>query len=230
VSLVLEALRRVEKSSASPGTVGVSVSSNRPAARRRGSLFPLLLGLGTGALALFFFTEPRPERRPVAPAQAPVPAPVAPALAPVVKATMPSPPAPADEEPRPGRGTSSTLPPVGEKSKSEPSRESPPSKEEELRPRDLSPARPAEADASARSPDPRAPAPGALVLQAISERDSRPIAVISDQLVREGDLIAGVRVLSIGADSVEIRLESGRQETLRFGTPPPAIEPTPGRN
>jgi hypothetical protein len=65
-----------------------------------------------------------------------------------------------------------------------------------------------------------------LVLQAISERDSRAIAVISDQLVKEGDLIGNTRVLKIGADTVEVLLEGGRRELIRFPTPPEAT-PTP---
>jgi hypothetical protein len=63
------------------------------------------------------------------------------------------------------------------------------------------------------------------VLQAISERDSRPIAVISDQLVKEGDLVGGARVLKIGGDSVEVLLASGLKEVVRF-LPPPS-DPTP---
>ncbi len=61
----------------------------------------------------------------------------------------------------------------------------------------------------------------ALVLQAISERNSHPIAIISDQLVKEGDLIGRARVLRIGEDSVEVLLESGRKEIVRFAPPPP---------
>ncbi len=61
----------------------------------------------------------------------------------------------------------------------------------------------------------------ALVLQAISERDSRPIAIINDQLVREGDKVGPARVLRIGPDSVEVLLENGRHDTVRFAPPPP---------
>jgi len=68
--------------------------------------------------------------------------------------------------------------------------------------------------------------PGGLVLQAISERDSHAIAVISDQLVKEGDLIGKARVLRIGADTVEVLLEGGRRELIRFPIPPDAT-PTP---
>jgi len=63
-----------------------------------------------------------------------------------------------------------------------------------------------------------------LVLQAISERDSHAIAVISDQLVKEGDLIGRARVLKIGVDTVEVLHEGGRLELIRFQVPP---DPTP---
>ncbi len=67
-----------------------------------------------------------------------------------------------------------------------------------------------------------------LILQAISERDSRPVAVINDQLVREGDLFEGARVLRIGAESVDVLLENGKTATVRFAPPPPSgLSPIP---
>lgn len=58
--------------------------------------------------------------------------------------------------------------------------------------------------------------PGAgLVLQAISERDGKPIAVLNSRLVHEGDRFDGVTVIRIGADEVEIEVQ-GRRRTLRF--------------
>jgi sRNA-binding protein len=69
-----------------------------------------------------------------------------------------------------------------------------------------------------------------LVLQAISERDSHPIAVINDQLVKEGDRVGAARVLHIGSDSVELVLENGQRDTVRFAPPPPPMpdaSPTP---
>jgi hypothetical protein len=59
------------------------------------------------------------------------------------------------------------------------------------------------------------PAPPALVLQAISERDGKPIAIVNDHLVREGDEVDGIRVLAIRADSVDVEFQ-GRRTTLRF--------------
>jgi hypothetical protein len=70
------------------------------------------------------------------------------------------------------------------------------------------------------------PLAGGLILQAISERDSHPIAIINDQLVKEGDFLGKARVLRIDFDSVEVLLENGMPDTVRFA-PPPRPEPTP---
>jgi hypothetical protein len=66
-----------------------------------------------------------------------------------------------------------------------------------------------------------------LTLQAISERDSYPIAIINDQLFKEGDMIGRTRILRINSDSVDVLLESGKRETVRFGPPSaPALSPS----
>lgn len=54
-----------------------------------------------------------------------------------------------------------------------------------------------------------------LRLNAISEQDGRPIALIDGRLVREGDRFGDVHVLRIGADEVEIE-QRGRRRRLRF--------------
>jgi hypothetical protein len=59
-----------------------------------------------------------------------------------------------------------------------------------------------------------APAAG-LLLQAISERDGKPIAVLNGRVVHEGDHFDGVTVVRIGADEVEIEVQ-GHRRVLRF--------------
>lgn len=60
------------------------------------------------------------------------------------------------------------------------------------------------------------PAPGTgLQLEAIGERDGKPVAVLSNRLVHEGDAFDGVTVVRIGADEVEIEVR-GRRRILRF--------------
>jgi hypothetical protein len=61
---------------------------------------------------------------------------------------------------------------------------------------------------------PATPDPGPR-LQAISERDGQPIAIINDHLVRVGDEVDGIRVLAIRVDEVDIEVR-GRRTTLRF--------------
>lgn len=205
MSLVLEALRRVEKTDGRPGSVGVAIPSYRPARpRARRSWWPLLLGIGTGAFLLL----PWPRTRPAAPGEversSSSPPSSAPALAASVPVTTPVAPA-AGVLAQPTRSAPSAGP-------SSIAGEATPAPRTTARPR-ATPSRPA-------------PAP-ALVLQAVSERDSKPIAIVSDRLVREGDLIDGVRIMKIGADSVEVLMMDGTRELVRFAPPPPVATPTP---
>ena len=63
---------------------------------------------------------------------------------------------------------------------------------------------------------PAAPAADPVLrLQAISERDGTPVAVVNDRIVREGDRFDGVRVLRIGAAEVEVEV-NGARRILRF--------------
>jgi len=69
----------------------------------------------------------------------------------------------------------------------------------------------------AAAPSPLAPRPAHpdLRLQAISERDGQPIAIINDHLVRVGDEVDGIRVLAIRGAEVDVDVR-GRRTTLRF--------------
>lgn len=57
--------------------------------------------------------------------------------------------------------------------------------------------------------------PRAPQLMAISQREGRPIAVIDDRLMREGDSFDGLRVIRIGDAEVEVEWR-GRRRLLRF--------------
>ncbi len=63
----------------------------------------------------------------------------------------------------------------------------------------------------------RGSAPGTedLRLNAISRRDGRPVALINDRLVFEGDGFDGVKVLRIGEAEVEVEVR-GVKKILRF--------------
>jgi hypothetical protein len=217
VSLVLEALRRVDKPNDKTGSIGVAVSAYRPARPRRSLALPLLLGLATGAALLF------PSRlRPTNPSGSSTAATVKNSVAvvgepPLVTAPAglpPGKPMVSTPEFRPGLSANETP---------------------ALRPGSTAPAVSATRRHLPRRPEREGStdsglAPSvSLTLQAISERDSAPIAIINDQLVKEGDLIGRTRILRIGSDSVDVLLESGKRETVRFAPPPlnssPSAEP-----
>jgi hypothetical protein len=71
------------------------------------------------------------------------------------------------------------------------------------------------AAAAPRAPSPATPSPPALVLEAISERDGHPIALVSDHLVREGDGFDGVTIVRIGQAEVEVEWR-GERRILHF--------------
>lgn len=197
MSLVLDALRRLEKSEATPGTVGVRVASYRPPHRKGRSWTPLILGIAVGGAAVFLFLPAYEQLKTQAAPGKDVGAPPAP--------------------PRTGLGGAGLPPPLILEAVDGPSR------------RPSSPGAsgtgvtPSREAAIVRAASKLAP----LILQAISERDSHPIAVINELLVKEGDLIGSARVVKIGADSVEILLASGIKELVRFAPPPPDASPSP---
>jgi hypothetical protein len=201
MSLVLEALRRVEKPDDRTGAIGAMVPSYRPVRRRPSPVFPLILGLGVGVL-IVAFAGPRVLTGDVPPSLA----------------ALDGPPSASAAAPQ-GKGRAGLPPPLF------------------VPPREAkrSGALPDASRYNARLSVPKnaakepavEPTPG-LVLQAISERDSKPIAVISDQLVREGDHIGAARVIRIGTETVEVLLPNGVHEIVRFAPPPPpAPSPTP---
>lgn len=206
MSLVLDALRRVEKPDARTGSVGVAVASYRPPRRPGRSWAPLLLGIIVGGGAVLLFGSSAGSRGtsqalPARDAGASVSnGPPSRALG---GAGLPPPLIILD-------ATAAAAGPQSLTDGPQPAatRRGPPS------PR-LDGVAPAELVAAASR---------GLVLQAISERDSHAVAVISDQLVKEGDLIGKARVLKIGADTVEVLHEGGRRELIRFQVPP---DPTP---
>jgi hypothetical protein len=72
--------------------------------------------------------------------------------------------------------------------------------------------------------EPKAPSPAPpadeeaapeLRLNAISTQDGRPVAILNDRLVREGDAFDGIRVLRIGEAEVEVEV-NGRRVVVRF--------------
>ena len=197
MSLVIEALRRVEKPDARTGSIGAAVASYRPTPRPRGSVVPLLLGVLTGGALVFLLgSQGRNPESVSAQSGDELSAPPASRL----KGAAGLPPPLIIE---PVVRSSEVRSPAGKGSGSECA------------------SAPPDADRRRAVPFRAAVAPPSLVLQAISERDSHPIAMINDQLVREGDKLGGFQVLRIGSDSVEVLLENGKSDTVRFAPPPP---------
>ncbi len=73
----------------------------------------------------------------------------------------------------------------------------------------------ASASEAAPAEGPAAATSGDLRLNAISQRDGRPVALINDRLLFEGDSFDGVRVLRIGEAEVELEVK-GQRRVLRF--------------
>jgi len=201
VSLVLEALRRVERADDRPMPLGITVTGIDRRVPWRSRAIPLALGLLTGGLFVFLFSPPRivpVGARPAEPVAVPrfpkgragLPPPLFAVVDPAAHATSKR----ADgavaldtnEARRPSRRAPSVLP----------------------------------------APSPQS-SPSPLVLQAVGERDARAIAVINDQLVTIGDVVGRARVTRIAPDFVEVAHPDGRIETVRFAPPPPDPSPSP---
>jgi hypothetical protein len=188
VSLILDALKKVEreKDAREPGVL--VVGSVAWGARTR-SYRPLALALaGAGFAALLAWTVWPRDRAP-RPATVPAPAEASPAptASPAaVRAPTTSLPVPAVAPPEPRR---LSVP---------------------------SPAATDETPAGAPLPPAAvAPAKDDLRLNAISQRDGRPLALINDRLVFEGDSFDGVKILRIGEAEVEVEVR-GKRRVLRF--------------
>lgn len=54
-----------------------------------------------------------------------------------------------------------------------------------------------------------------LRLNAISQQDGRPVAILNDRLVREGDIFDGILVVRIGEAEVEVEVD-GKRRIVRF--------------
>lgn len=211
MSLILDALRKLEreKGAHEPGVLVVgSVPWGEHSRTRR-----LLLGAGAVlALALAVLAGWLMRRNPTPPdaahpAVAASPTPVTASVAPAPVPATPSPTALTQEEQAPpAPPLRLSHPPLVERPASAPDRA---------------------AAAGEPKPEVAAPAPGApaaapsatvtdeLRLSAISRRDGKPVALINDRLVFEGDSFDGVRVIRIGEAEVEVEVK-GQRRVLRF--------------
>jgi hypothetical protein len=213
VSLILEALRKLEREKPATDRGIVVMTTAGLAAEKRGVPPWVLLAAGLAAgLGIAFFVI---ERRGVGPSVPPPTTLAAPAVVPSDSPTLPSVSSSAPRPPAalPGPATSLRAP---QSMQSAPPSSMRPSSTEPAA-AEISPtvplaslARPPRAAAS-----PKPSATSALVLQAISTRDGQPVALINDRVLREGDSVDGVRIVRIGDAEVEIE-KGGVRSVLRF--------------
>jgi hypothetical protein len=194
VSLILEALKKLERDKQVPDRGGFLVMAARPwpanESRRMFVASLALAGFGVAGLAVasVWWWQHRPHAAHADMAAAP------PALAPLTRNAAPairSAPAAAVRE-----AVSSPAPAVREP-RVPPSAQSAPA----------APVAKAAAPPSTGSPE--------LRLTAVSERDGRRVAILNDRMVYEGDSFDGVKVLHIGDNEVELDV-NGRRQVVKF--------------
>jgi hypothetical protein len=211
VSLILDALRKLEreKGAHEPGVLVVgSVPWGERSRTRRfllgaGAVLALSLAVLAGWLMRRDAAPPAAARPDTA---APTPV-VTASVAPVPLPPTPSPLTPAEQEqPTAAPPIRLSKPPVVEPPVAAPERAS---ASAEPRPEAATPS------PSAPAAAPAPPTAHELRLSAISQRDGKPVALINDRLVFEGDSFDGVRVIRIGDTEVEVELK-GQRHVLRF--------------
>lgn len=181
MSLILEALRRLEREKRSPQRGVLVVGAPRP--RGVPAAFAGALAAAVVLVPLTWYLASR-SARPTelgGPAAARSAEPVRPSAAP-----------PAPGVVRSAAPATSASPPATA-----------------VEPRPLGPL------AVRRAPSPSPSAAATWLLQAITWRDGRPLALINDRMVREGDSLDGARVVRIGDSDVELEV-AGRRVVLSF--------------
>lgn len=196
MSLILDALKKLEreKKAGEPGVVVVESVAWGGSTRTRRSLLLAIAALAAIALAtagtwLALRSPARPGSRDTGAGGAPEPRQTP---APAAATPVPPPAVPSQAKDAPARPAATEAP-------------TPPVRQLEL---------PATASTPATPPPPAGHAED-LQLNAISQRDGRPVALINDRLVFEGDSFDGVRILRIGETEVEVEVR-GQRRVLRF--------------
>ena len=233
MSLILEALKKLERDrhTHERGFLVLSQPAWRPAGESHWTRGPALLGvaaLGGAAVAAVLLWSPRggPRPAPAAVTGGAVQAPAAPVQAPAMSsartatasASTPSadnapPPRvawPADPRARAAKAAATLAPPA----ETRPERASAPLAQPDTAATQAeADGEPALSDAEAPAEEP--PVTGPLRLEAIAQRDGQPVAVVSGQLVRVGDVIGASTVVRIGAAEIELETD-GVRRILRF--------------
>lgn len=199
MSLILEALRKLEREKPAPdrGVVVMTSAAWGDSRPRRGPWLWLTLGLAAGIAAAVVFLEwlrPSSGSRTAGPLPLSAPA-----------TTVP---------PTPAAGAAAPMPvPTATPVRTRTPAAAPISAETPVPVPEPAPvATPPPAPAATAAAPPPAPT---LVLQAITLQDGAPVALINDRVLREGDEIDGVRIVRIAEAEVEVERD-GQREVLRF--------------
>ncbi len=193
MSLIFEALKKLEREKQAPErgilVVGPSQWAGSDTRVRLGVVVAGAVALVALGVVIGALLR-RPAQEPATPAAA------APAATPAAAAPVTTPAATLDLGPAPASRPAAPAPVVA------PRPDAPP-----VAPR---------AGATAR-PEAAKPQDLTLTLQAVTEQDGVPVALINDRLMRVGDAFEGVKVLSIAAGAVEVEIEAtGERRVLSF--------------
>lgn len=230
MSLILDALRKLERERDPDQPPGVLVVGSVPwgetsLARRlvlaAGAVAVLALAVLAGWMLRPAVKAPAvatPSATPLPAAAPPSPSPLAPAASRVPSVAAPfEPPAPPIRLSKPlpsGQARGAQPSGLPSPSPTPPDAASEPAPEVESQPVPARESISVSPGVEAEAPPPTPP-PGELRLNAISQRDGRPVALINDRLVFEGDSFDGVRVIRIGEAEVEVEVK-GERRVLRF--------------
>ena len=216
MSLILDALRKLERERDANEPPGVLVVGSVPWGETSRARRLVLVAGAVAVLALAMLAgwllRPVPKA-PAAAAPSAQPAVQAPATPPptLAPATLPAAVVPAEPTappirlsrpvptPQPRVLQPSTTPSTGQEAASAPAASAEPE---------------AAAAPAGQAARPAAPADD-LRLTAISKRDGRPVALINDRLVFEGDSFDGITVIRIGDAEVEVEVK-GQRKVIRF--------------
>jgi hypothetical protein len=205
LSLIFEALKKLDREKQAPERGFLVVGASGWGAGRRAHVVPIAAALGAAGLAGFLFAQwaQRPKVETASGAGTPSashPAPAATAAsASVAPASVPPPTAP------PATYLAPSLPAVRVAA--------PPAPPSSVAPRaEPRTAGPPPTQAAAEPPAAVAPT---FTLQAVTERDGQPVAIVNGQLVRVGDTVEGAEVVRINSQEVELR-KDGRRIVVSF--------------
>ena len=207
MSLIFEALKKLDREKQAPDRGFLVVGASAWGAGRRLRPLPIVVALAgagvAGYLVAQWASRPKAEPPVAVAATAPPPSVAAPRTVPPPTYAAPS---PSTYEPTAARA------PVPDAAR----QPSAPAVQPRPAPAQAEPAAARPARVAAAPTEVPAPAvETTYTLQAVTAQDGQPVAIVNGQLVRVGDVIEGARVLRIDADAVELE-KDGRRIVVSF--------------